>query len=60
MGLNSHCITKENTMKKLTKHLKNDRQSEHLSGLEYRLNRTRDQLESFPLKGSIRLGTRTQ
>jgi len=47
-------------MKKLTKHLKNDRQSEHLSGLEYRLNRTRDQLESFPLKGSIRLGTRTQ
>lgn len=45
-------------MKQLSKHL--DRTEQHDRALEYKLNDTRNKLESFPLKGSIRLGTRSK
>jgi len=43
-------------MKQLTQHL--DRNEQHDIAQEFRLNDTRTKLESYPLKGSIRLGTR--
>ena len=45
-------------MKQLSKHL--DRSEQHDRALEFKLNDTRKKLESYPLQGSIRLGTRSK